>query len=199
MIYVCKEFALNSDSSAAKFLKYLDKTGQDLVITPRRLEEPSKAGTAQTHVRQVNGTVANVMANGTGIIPPPRKQVTDEREELKGKSILVELPSGQLVTDWSRDLTIQIKRLLVGHGLSIQSLVRDGDLGLRSPKGTVPLGVILKVTYSLSTTRVADRSMKCYALPYTRYEAIARMGLLADYSSGVIFILQNGTIHMLTK
>lgn len=198
MIYVCKEFALNNDSSVAKFLKYLDKTNQDLVITPRRPEEPSKAGTAQTHVRQVNGTVANVMANGTGIIPPPRKQVTNEREELKGKSILVELPSGQLVTDWSRDLTIQIKRLLVGHGLSIQSLVRDGDLGLRSPKETVPLGVILKVTYSLST-RVADRSMKCYALPYTRYEAIAHMGLLADYSSGVIFILQNGTIHMLTK
>lgn len=187
MIYVCKEFALNSDSSVAKLLKYLDKTNQDLVITPRRaLSKHSEAGTAQTHVRQVSGTVANVKANGK-VINPPYK--------------LYKEPAGNLISSWSRNHTLQIKRGLVSLGLNIQSLSRDGDLGIRSPRGTVPIGVILKVTYNLSnSTRVGQRSVLCYALSYTGYEAISKAKyLLADYNADWLFFTDRaGNWQLLT-
>jgi len=187
MIYVCKEFALNNDSSVAKLLKYLDKTNQDLVITPRRaLSKHSQTGTAQTHVRQVSGTVANVAVNRTTVNPPCR---------------LCKEPAGNLINSWSRNHTLQIKRGLVSLGLNIQSLSRDGDLGIRSPRGLVPIGVILKVTYSLSnSTRVGQRSVLCYALSYTGYEAIGKAKyLLADYDADWLFVAnQAGKWQLLT-
>lgn len=188
MIYVCKEFALNYDSSVAKLLKYLDKTNQDLVITPTMdLEHPSIAGTAQTHVRQVNGTVANVEANGRVIQTAPK---------------LYRLPANSLISTWSRDRTLRIKRGLESLGLIIHSLSRDGDLGLRSTRGTVPIGVTLKVSYSLSnSTRVRQRSVLCYALTYTGYEAIRNAkSLLADYEADWLFYTdQMGNWQLLTR
>jgi hypothetical protein len=188
MIYVCKEFALNNNSSVAKLLKYLDKTNQDLVIMPREVEEPPKAGTAQTHVRQVNGTVANVKANGKVIPHSPME--------------LCRLPAGSQISTWSRDHTLQIKRWLESFGLSILSLSRDGDLGIRSTKGSVPIGVILKATYNLSnSTRVGQRSVLCYALTYTGYEAISKAKyLLADYEADWLFFTdQMGNWQLLSR
>lgn len=187
MIYVCKEFELNYDSSVSKLLKYLDKTNQDLVITPRGLDPSSKARTAQTHVRKVSGTVANVKANGR-VIQTPLK--------------LCRLPANSLISSWSRNHTLQIKRGLESSGLSIQSLSRDGDLGIRSSGETVPIGVILKVSYNLSnSTRVRHRSVLCYALTYTGYEAISNAKyLLADYEADWIFFTnQMGQWQLLSR
>lgn len=187
MIYVCKEFMLNNDSSVMKLLKYLDKTNQDLVITPRRPEQPSKAGTAQTHVRQVSGTVASVKANGK-VIHTPLK--------------LCVLPAGTLIHDWSRNHTLQIKSGLASLGLNIQSLSREGDLGIRSSEGVLPIGVTLKVSHTTcQLDQSRQRSVLCYALTYTGYEAVSKAKyLLADYEADwLLFINQTGNWQLLSR
>lgn len=176
MIYLCDEFRRKASKSPTieKMLRYLDKTNQDVVVTLRETKPVPKARTAQTHVHQVSGTVANVKANSKQTAAHHRK-----------RSPLLQISGNRF--GWNRSHTLRLKSDLQSYGLSIHSLSRVGDLGLRSPQETVPIGVILKVSYNLSMTRVDKRDVLCYALTYTGYDAVIRNPeWLSDYPADIL-------------
>lgn len=177
MIYVCKEFALNQNSSVAKLLAYFDKTNQSIRILPKGPEQPFMAGTAQTHVHQVSGTVANV-AVGKSFSPTME---------------LVECPSGTLHGfAWSRSLTLQTKKRLSESGVTFQILVRVGDLGLRSSRETVQIGVILNAAIQQSnSTRIRPGFGKCYVLTRMGWLTINQYGLLDSQNAPDFVFITN--------
>lgn len=155
MIYTQEDFGRHL--SVSKLFKYLDKTNQDLVIARREARTTSPMVTGQTHARQVSGTPAAVMSD--------RRTPTSVLE-------IVEEPSGSFGEIWNKSLTLEFRKFLLSRapkGTSI-SVVRCGDLGIRSTEIAMALGVILEATYNLSTkTRVEQRTYRCYVLSYNQW------------------------------
>lgn len=172
MITIDRGLRLEPNSSAVKFLKYLDKTNQDLVVVPRRPNQPPKAGTAQTHETLVKSAVGNV-----------------DQQNSVSHDQLVECPSGSLISSWTRDNTLYLKRYFLRHRLNVESLVRNGDLGIRSTRVTIAVGVILTATYNLSNDQSRrQRSVKCYVIPYTRWNCVRNL-CSSQVSEAEVFVL----------
>lgn len=175
MIHTQEDFGRHL--SVSKLFKYLDKTNQDLVIVRREARTTSPMVTGQTHARQVSGTPAAVMND--------RRTPTSVLE-------IVEEPSGSFGEIWNKSYTLEFKKFLLSRipkGTSI-SLVRCGDLGIRSAKVAIALGVILEATYNLSTkTRVEQRTCRCYVLSYNQWSKICNaMYRFRDCRCDLVFL-----------
>lgn len=182
MITIDRGLQLSRNGSAVKFLKYLGKTNQDLVVVPRRPNQPPKAGTAQTREALVKPVVANV-----------------DLQNSVSHDHLIECPSGSLIGNWTRENTIFLKKYLSAHQINVESLVRSGDLGIRSAKGTAAIGVILSASYNLLNDQSRrQRSMKCYVIPYTQWIRIESFMQSVHVGDAEVFILtaSQGIAHV---
>lgn len=175
MIHTQEDFGRHL--SVSKLFKYLDKTNQDLVIVRREARTTSPMVTGETHARQVSGTPAAVMSD--------RRTPTSVLK-------IVEEPSGSSGIIWTKSFTLEFRKFLLSCNPKITSIsvVRCGDLGIRSTKGASALGVILEATYNLSTkTRVEQRTCRCYVLSYNPWSMVRNaMYELVDCSYDLVFL-----------
>lgn len=146
------EQGLTLSHSASKVLRYLDKTYPDALIrVSRRREKPSNSSCVETTVQ--SQTVG-------------RESLTQSSRESHLR--FYETDPSQLVTSWDKELTLLFKKWASWKGIRPSHVVRTSDLGIRSPKGAVALGVILEATYSLAAnnkTSQMSQSMKFLVIP----------------------------------
>jgi hypothetical protein len=60
--------------------------------------------------------------------------------------VAYESDSQTLIKSWTKDNTLDLKKFLVSRNPSLTSLVREADLGIRSARVSLAVGVILKAT-----------------------------------------------------
>lgn len=185
MIIIDRGLRIEPNSSAFKFLKYLDKTNQDLVVVPRRPNQPSGAGAVETR---------------EALVKPVSEDATQQNSV--SQYHVTESPSGTLVGNWSVKDTLSFKKYLSSlSNTNVVSLVRVGDLGIRSTGEPTALGVILKATYSLSNDQSRrHHCLKCYVISNTCWSRQIQFICMSQVKGADIFVRdQQNLIHHINR
>jgi hypothetical protein len=141
MVYIDREVFADLSDSAQKYLKCLAKSSQSWEVA-RKCQLDT----------DVNQTYASKQ------LAKPNTASTSVK--------LFESPPGTLTREWILRDTLFIKKWLQNYyHLRVYSLVRVGDLGIRSPRKSAAIGVILFAKYSLLNDQSRkQRSVRLYVI-----------------------------------